>query len=442
MRHHADAKHVGLDLNGGSKESPRDREAVLRSMDRCTKCGICQAYCPVAAVAEAFPGPKYSGPQAQRFRVIEPIQESAPALCSGCGICTSVCPNDVAIADIITIARTEMIAGDSNLSLGQRILNRPDLVGRIGAIAPTIANAVLGHGLFRSFAEKLIGVHREAALPRLEGPTFRRWFERRRQPDGPSIAYFSGCAIEHYDPNPGIAAVRVLNRLGYRVTVPSRACCSLPMLSSGEWGAARRRAEALVDDLAAVANAGHAIVSTSTSCSLTLREKYAAYLSLTGDRAGRVAAAVVDICEFLARDESAEALEAALRPLHSHILYHGPCQLRGHRIGQPALELLRMIPGLEITPSEAHCCGVAGTYGYDRDKHDIAMAVGRTLFDQIAETKPDVVICDSETCRWHIERATGCPTRHPIELLAASIFEADPRSARRSRRKSPISRSQ
>ncbi len=96
-------------------------------------------------------------------------------------------------------------------------------------------------------------------------------------------------------------------------------------------------------------------------------------------------------------------------------------------MGQPALELLQMIPGLEVTPSEAHCCGVAGTYGYDRDKHDIAMAVGRRLFDQIAETEPDLVICDSETCRWHIERATGCPARHPIELLAASIFEADPR---------------
>lgn len=426
MKHDADPKHAGLDLNGGPEERPRDREAVLRSMDRCTKCGICQAYCPVAAVTEAFPGPKYSGPQAQRFRVIEPIQESAPALCSGCGICTSVCPNDVAIADIITIARAEMVAGDSNLPLRQRILNRPDLVGRIGAVAPTIANAVLGSGLFRGLAEKLIGIHGEAALPRLEGPAFRRWLERRRQPDGPSIAYFSGCAIEHYDPHVGIAAIRVLNHLGYRVTVPSRACCALPMLSSGEWGAARRRAEALVDDLATVANAGQAIVSTSTSCSLTLREKYAAYLSLTGDRARCVAAAVVDICEFL-RDESAEALEATLRPLRSRILYHGPCQLRGHRIGQPALELLQMIPGLKVTLSEADCCGVAGTYGYDRDKHDIAMAVGRTLFDQIAETKPDVVICDSETCRWHIERATGCPTRHPIELLAASIFEADPR---------------
>jgi len=426
MKHDVEAKPVGPDPKSDSECKPRDRDAVLRSMDRCTKCGTCQAYCPVAGVTEAFPGPKYSGPQAQRFRVIEPIQESAPALCSGCGVCSSVCPNDVAISDIITIARAEMIAGDGKLPLGQRLLNRPDLVGRIGAIAPAIANAVLDSRLFRGLAEKLIGIHGDAALPRLEGPTFRRWFQGRRQSDGKPVAYFTGCAVEHYDPQVGIAAVRVLNHLGYRVTLPSEACCSLPMLSSGEWGAARRRAEALVEDLTEDTAAGHAIVSTSTSCSLTLREKYAAYLSLTGDRARRTAAAVVDVCEFL-RGEPAQALEASLKPLRKRVLYHGPCQLRGHRSGQPALELLRMIPGLAVVPSEAHCCGVAGTYGYDRGKHDIAMAVGRTLFDQIAAAEPDLVACDSETCRWHIERATGYPVRHPIELLAASIFEADPR---------------
>ena len=90
-------------------------------------------------------------------------------------------------------------------------------------------------------------------------------------------------------------------------------------------------------------------------------------------------------------------------------------------MGVPATELLRLVPGLSIEVSEAECCGVAGTYGYDRDRHDIAVAVGRDLVDQIVEVAPDAVVCDSETCRWNIAASAGVPCVHPIEVLAASL---------------------
>ncbi len=396
---------------------------VLESMDRCTKCGICQAHCPVATATEAFPGPKYTGPQGQRFRVIEQFTETSPMLCSGCGICTSVCPNDVKISDIIAFAKAAMLADGAKLPLGQKVMNRPEGVGRIAAVAPTLANGLLGNRALRGLAEAFLGLHRDAPLPRFHGGRFRRWLARHQQPDGPVVSYFTGCAIEHYDPFVGIAAVRVLNSLGLRVSAPTKACCALPMLSSGEWGAARGRAEALV---ASLAGAERPIVSTSTSCSLTLREKYATYLSMTEGAAAEVADAIVDICEFLLAAHS-DALEASLTALPLRVLYHGPCQLRGHAMGQPALELLRLIPELALEVSEASCCGIAGTYGYDKDKHAIAMAVGDTLFKQINRGSPDVVVTDSETCRWHTEQATQVPCRHPVELLAASIdgnFEA------------------
>jgi len=408
---------------------PKDRAAVLRSMDRCTKCGICQAYCPVAAVTDAFPGPKYVGPQAQRFRAIESLRETSPALCSGCGICTSVCPNGVAISDIITIAKAEMAKDGHHLTLGQRILNRPDLIGRLTCVAPRLANTILGSRILRTFGEYLFGIHRNAPLPRAHGPLFRRWLSQQQQPDGLEIAYFTGCAVEHYDPYVGIAAIRLLNTLGYRVTAPSHACCALPMLSSGEWGAACKKASRLAGDFARQVTTGRPIVTTSTSCSLTLREKYATYLSRHDATSRSLAGLVVDICEFL-RDGHAEALAARLKPMAYRVLYHGPCQLRGHHVGQPAVELLRLVPDLEVTLSEATCCGVAGTYGYDHDKHEIAMAIGSSLFDQIRETHPDVVLCDSETCRWHIEKATSVPCRHPLEFLAAALSQDDPRLQR------------
>ena len=420
---------VQPDIAARSPALPRGREATLATMDHCTKCGICQLYCPVSAVTERFPGPKYTGPQAERFRVIEAVKEAAPALCSGCGVCTSVCPNDVAITDIITIARAEMVRQVGGLPLRQRLLNRPDVVGRVGGFWPGMANAVLSSRPLRGLAERLIGVHRRAPLPRLRGPVFRRWLARRRQPEGPLVTYFSGCAVENYDPAPGTALVEVLNHLGRRVEAPSAACCALPMLSSGEWGPAKERARGLVAALAPAAREGRPILSTSTSCSLTLRAKYAALLDLTEGDAGRVAGAVRDVCEFL-RDGPIDRLADDLKAVSRRVIYHGPCQLRGHRMGLPAVELLRRVPGLDLVPSEAACCGIGGTYGYDRDKFEIADRVGADLREQIEREQPDFVICDSETCRWNIEAASGLACLHPVEVLAAALAGRDPLEGR------------
>ncbi|MEM7171266.1 MAG: anaerobic glycerol-3-phosphate dehydrogenase subunit C [Pseudomonadota bacterium] len=399
--------------------------AVIETMDNCTKCGACQTYCPVASVTAQFHGPKYCGPQSQRFRIIENIKESAPSLCSGCGVCTSVCPNGVAITDLITIAKADMVGGDRFLPFTQRLLNRPDLFGKIAAVAPGFANFILHNKPLRRLAHRLFGLHKDAPLPRFHGATFRRWLAQQQQPNGPLVVYFSGCSVEHYDPTVGIAAVGLLNRLGLRVDVPDTACCALPMLSSGEWEAAEKRAKGVTGELAAALPPETAVVSTSTSCSLTLRQKYQRYLSLNDQAARAVADAVQDICEFI-RKNHWESLRGKLGPINKRVFYHGPCQLHQHGIGLPALELLRQIPGLEVVVSQSNCCGIAGTYGYDRKKHGISMAIGLSLFEQIASSEPDMVVCDSETCRWHIEQATGVNCQHPVEILAASIEKSTP----------------
>jgi glycerol-3-phosphate dehydrogenase subunit C len=70
-----------------------------------------------------------------------------------------------------------------------------------------------------------------------------------------------------------------------------------------------------------------------------------------------------------------------------------------------------------VVESDATCCGVAGTYGLKREKYEIAMKVGAGLFAQIADTAPDRSVCDSETCRWQIQHATGVTSVHPVEVL-------------------------
>jgi glycerol-3-phosphate dehydrogenase subunit C len=192
------------------------------------------------------------------------------------------------------------------------------------------------------------------------------------------------------------------------------------MLSSGEWRPVPDRARNIVDTLAPIAETAEAIVASSTSCGLTLRRKYAAYLDMQDEAAQRVSSATTDICSFL-RDTMSAALQSELKPIRARALYHGPCQLRGHQAGWPAIELLCRIDGLEIEISRASCCGTAGTYGYDRDKREIAETVAQPLMEQIRVSRPDFVICDSETCRWHISAETHLPAFHPVEVLLASI---------------------
>lgn len=393
---------------------------ILRSMDRCTKCGICHAHCPVAAVTETFPGPKYTGPQAQRFRAIEAGFEISPSLCSGCGVCTSVCPNNVAIADIITLEKGEISGKKRKNKLGQWLLNRPLMIGRLGGAFPSVSNFLLANRVIRIAADRLFGIHRNAPLPTFQGRQFSKWFKSYQQPEGIETVYFPGCTVDVYDPGVGISLVKLLNLVGHSVVIPENLCCSLPMLTNGEIESARIKARSLVNALHPLTAGDKPIISTSTSCSLALRSKYAAYLDMSDPQSEKVTSAVVDACEFLLQNH-ADKLRQSLINLPLKVLYHGPCQLRGHKMGEPAVELLQMVPGIQLEQSDADCCGIGGTYGYDKEKYGISISIGKKLVAQVNRQKPDIIACDSETCRWNIESQTGIQCLHPVEVLGRAL---------------------
>jgi glycerol-3-phosphate dehydrogenase subunit C len=122
------------------------------------------------------------------------------------------------------------------------------------------------------------------------------------------------------------------------------------------------------------------------------------------------------------------SLNLELQPIPAELPYHAPCQYRGHRIGRPAVEVLGLIPGLKIKESQATCCGIAGTYGYKAEKYEVAMQVGQPLFDFVRQAEAELVVCDSETCRWQISHASGLPAVHPVELLAVA-YGCEPEGA-------------
>lgn len=413
--------------------------SVDHTLDECIKCNICTSYCPVSAVTDRFPGPKYVGPQAQRFR--EPDPRHAPDesvdYCSGCRVCNDVCPTGVRIAEMNARARAQLV-DDEGLPLRNRLLGRNELLGKVGSLAPTVANFALHNPLSRRLAESVMGIAKEAPLPRWStSGTLRDWLQRtarRRLRSDKKVIYFHGCATMYYEPYVGKAAILVLEHLGYEVIVPPQNCCGLPMLSNGEFNAARGYHQRNVATLAGFARAGFPILGTSTSCTLTLKEEAPELLELDDDATHTLAHGVWDIFEWLRERLYAGDLLPPTEPLDLHVPYHPPCQLRAHRVGTPAQEVLAQIPGLRLAESDARCCGIAGTYGYKTEKYRIAMDVGRELFDFVAAQGDDVRLtaCDSETCRWQMEHGTALPSRHPIELLAAAygLYDLDKRGPR------------
>jgi glycerol-3-phosphate dehydrogenase subunit C len=285
--------------------------------------------------------------------------------------------------------------------------------------------------------EATVGIHRKAPLPKFARRTFAstwkgRGGERgtghgRHAVPGPdeAVVYFHGCAANYYEPHVADAAIEVLRRNGFQTIVPEQVCCGLPLISNGLYDDARGRARSNTDVLADYARRGYRIIGTSTSCTHTFKAEYEEMLDLHDDDTKVVAEATWDICEFLLDLHDQGRLNTDFGELDEDLPYHAPCQLRSHGIGLPALDLFALVPGLRARDMDHDCCGIAGTYGLKREKYAIAMDVGAPLFAKVKATGATAAACDSETCRWQIQSATGVRTRHPVEFLLDAYRAGD-----------------
>jgi glycerol-3-phosphate dehydrogenase subunit C len=306
---------------------------IRGSLDHCVKCTICESACPVASVTTLFPGPKYVGPQAERFRGAGPPVDQSLDYCSGCGICTLVCPQGVKVAEINAQARATM-KGERGIPLRDHLVARPSVEGRLATPVAPLANFVLANRGARLLMEKTVGIHRRAPLPRFAGRTFQRWARRHKPPDtARTVVYFHGCSTNYFQPELGEMTVAVLEHNGFAVVVPPQDCCGLPLQSNGITGTARSYVRRLAGHLASYARQDHPIVATSTSCSLMLKREAREILGVADEDLRVVGEHTYDICEFLAELDARGELRRDFRPLPLTVTYHAPCQQQGHGIG-------------------------------------------------------------------------------------------------------------
>ena len=402
------------------------------SVEGCTKCTACSTVCPVARSTDIFRGPKYLGPEAERYR--DPTEAAVSAgldYCSGCKLCEVTCPSQVTIQEYIRRAQNKG-AQERGRTLRDWVLGHTRLLGQFGSMTAPLANFGNRNPLLRWLMEKAIGIHRKRPLPRYQWLTFERWFRRThsRPPEdgGPlirpagreasarrTVAYFYGCWVNYNDRRLGEMVVGILERNGIAVIVPSQQCCGIPAVINSNLDLARGYGRRNVQQLDALPQQVD-IVASSTSCGLMLKHDYDHLLEIPG--AARLGARVYDICEYLWMLHEAGELDTNFAPVPSRLLYHAPCHLKSHGIGYPAMRLLRLIPGVTVDEVDEGCCGISGTFGVKVEKYELSMKIGSRLFEAVKNAGRDSVVADCETCRMQVEHGAGARSAHPIEILA------------------------
>jgi glycerol-3-phosphate dehydrogenase subunit C len=243
---------------------------------------------------------------------------------------------------------------------------------------------------------------------------------------GDTIVYYHGCFVNYFDHETGAAVVEVLEKNGFEVEVPELICCSFPLLNSGDVSNARKRATELTDMLASFAARGCDIVYSCPTCGYALKEVFPKLLE--SDSARLVAEKTSLISTYLLELHRAGKLDVAFREKPLRIAYHTPCHLRSQDLSDVSAELLGLIPGIEVHHLDRGCCGMGGMWAlHSKNQNDLSREIGAPLFEEIEESKPQVLSTDCAGCQIQIARYAKLPGErviHPMQILAEAYAEA------------------
>ncbi|NWF92655.1 MAG: anaerobic glycerol-3-phosphate dehydrogenase subunit C [Syntrophaceae bacterium] len=389
--------------------------------DACIRCATCMAICPVSRVTPLFPGPKQAGPGAERFRRPgDPSVDSWIDLCIGCHLCDMVCASGVNISELNLLAKAKYL-DEKGRPLRDWLLTHTYLYGWLGSLFSPVVNWLLKNSAIKWMVEVILKIDRRRQLPGYQSPTFRQWFRSHHSKGDRRIAYFYGCYVNTNEVEVGKATVEVLEANGFEVTLPAQECCGIPMLGNGDFKGARKMGLQNVPNLLKTIRSGSEIIFSSTSCGHMIRHEYNRLLGIPGSE--EVAEHIFDLFEFLRNLKESGSLNTHFKELPLKAAYFAPCHLRSLNIGLPALEILRLIPGLQLENIDADCCGLGGTFGFKKEKYEISQEIGKDLKQAIDRSKPEIVLTDCEGCRLQIRHLTGLKVLHPVQVLRDALLQ-------------------
>ena len=400
------------------KKQPQDT-----SFEQCMKCTVCTVYCPIVAVNPSFPGPKQAGPDGERYRLKNPLfYDEALDLCLNCKRCEVACPSNVKIGDIIQNARLEY--GTHKPKLRDYVLANTDMMGTMATAMAPVVNFTLGLKPVKSLMDTFLAVDHRRTFPEYAGQRFETWFRknaREKQEAFPEkVSYFHGCYANYNNPKLAKDLVKIMNAIGYGINLLDKEkCCGVALLSNGFKDKALEQAKVNLESIRKAVGRGEPVLTTSSTCTFTMRDEYRHILGLDNDD---VRDNIILATKFIYEKVCSGQVKLVFKDdYRKRIAYHTPCHMEKLGWAIYSTSLLRLIPGVDLLMLDSQCCGIAGTYGFKREHYNDSQKIGAPLFQQIRDSRIDMVATDCETCKWQIEMSTGAVVDNPISILADAL---------------------
>jgi len=346
-------------------------------------------------------------------------------LCISCKACKSECPTGVDMARIKAefLARRNLREGVPRRS---RLIAAMPALARWGSLFPRTSNLVMQSTPFRAFMERRFGLDRRVPPPKVAKQTFHAWFARHREKQAEKrdsrgqVVYFVDTWTNHFVPQTGRAAVKVLEAVGFEVLCPPVQCSGRPMISHGLLAQAKQLAQANIRILSRIGSPQTPIVGTEPSCLLTLVDEYPQLVRTL--QARQIASRACTIETFLRRilDEHPDALK--FKKPSSPLLYHGHCQQKALVGPEDAVALMKRVFGESASQIEAGCCGMAGSFGHEVEHYDVARAIGEeVLFPAVRQRGQAFIAASGFSCLMQIRHHTDADPKHLVEYIAEAL---------------------
>jgi FAD/FMN-containing dehydrogenase/Fe-S oxidoreductase len=354
-------------------------------------------------------------------------------LCVECKACKTECPTGVDMARM----KSEFLYHYQyahGASLRTRMLARGEAVARWDHRLPWFTGAAVHSGVARSALETWVGIDARRALPRAARETFVQWASRnpavarwsgggvfrKRVPESADLAIFPDTFTNFYEPRHPRALTRIALAVGRRPLLPPRVCCGRPLISKGFLKQARRQAERVARVYAPLAEAGMPIVFSEPGCYSAVRDDHPDLVRPAyQDRSRAVAEAAVTGEEWAAEAVASSGPE--LQPAaDGEFLVHGHCHQKALVGMGPAESLLRTIPGAAVRVLDTACCGMAGSFGYEKEHYDVSVRMAeRRLLPAIRNAEPGTtVVAPGFSCRHQINDLAAVGARSTLEVVA------------------------
>ena len=393
------------------------------NFEQCIKCTICTVYCPVAAVNPNYPGPKQAGPDGERLRLKKfNFYDESLKYCINCKRCEVACPSNVKIGDIIQAARIKY--SKKQPKLRDYILANTDLVGTLSTPFAPIVNTTLGLKPVKAILDGVMKIDHRRTFPKYAFGTFESWYKKvaEKQAAYPSqVSYFHGCYVNYNNPQLGKDLIKVMNAFSIGVQLLEKEkCCGVALISNGLIKQAQKQARTNINSIRkSVLEKKIPVIATSSTCTFTIRDEYPHLLDIdNADVREDVELATRYIYRLLSQKKTKLNFKTGQK---IKVAYHTPCHMEKLGWAYYSIELLKLIPNIELTILDSQCYGIAGTYGFKKENYKTSQDIGEPLFKQIEALDIDYVVTDCETCKWQIEMSTSKPCEHPISILANTL---------------------